>query len=330
LEHVHVRGIVCRCLRLELVAGIGIALAMPALAMTVENGRRLATQTSMAAETRDQRGRTQATVFVNVTGADGLPATGAVTMSDRGTQLAGAALNAKGEASIVLTLPAGDHALSATYTGDATHKPSASAVAQVSAQVTGTPNFTVSVSPASLSLTAGQSGTIVASVTPQNSAALTAPMFITMSCAGLPDQSSCTFTPENIEVLPGATVALTSSMVILTQSASSASIAHPQSNFRGSNSVAWAILFPGALTLGGLAWGARRRAWLSRFSVLGLLALIAVLGTTACNPRYDYFNHGPPINPATPAGTYTINVTAQSSNGVSAITNSTSMVLTVR
>jgi hypothetical protein len=32
LEQVHVRGIVRRGLRLELVAGLGIALAMPALA----------------------------------------------------------------------------------------------------------------------------------------------------------------------------------------------------------------------------------------------------------------------------------------------------------
>jgi PKD repeat protein len=55
-----------------------------------------------------------------------------------------------------------------------------------------------------------------------------------------------------------------------------------------------------------------------------------MLGTTACNARYDYFNHGPPQNPATPAGTYTVTLTAQSSNGVTAITNSTTMALTVK
>jgi len=55
-----------------------------------------------------------------------------------------------------------------------------------------------------------------------------------------------------------------------------------------------------------------------------------MLGTTACNSRYDYYNHGPPANPATPAGTYTVYVTAQSSNGVTAITNSTTMALTVK
>ena len=45
------------------------------------------------------------------------------------------------------------------------------------------------------------------------------------------------------------------------------------------------------------------------------------LGTTACNPLYNYYNHGPVPNPATPSGTYTVTVTAQSSNGVTAITN---------
>ena len=184
-------------------------------------------------------------------GEDGLPATGGVAISDRGIQLAGASLNAKGEATVLVALPAGDHSLAATYAGDATHRPSVSPVADAQAQVSGTPNFTIAVSPSTLSLKAGQSGSITASVTPQNSSALTAPMFITMSCSGLPDQSSCSFTPENIEIQPNATAAVTSSMVLLTQASStSASIAHSRPN-----SVAWAVLLPGALGLGGLAWG---------------------------------------------------------------------------
>jgi hypothetical protein len=114
-------------------------------------------------------------------------------------------------------------------------------------------------------------------------------------------------------------------LVILTQAQSTASVTHSRSN-----SVALAILLPGALCFGGLAWGARRRPWLQRLSLLTLLALVTVMGTTGCNPRYDYFHHGPPINPATPSGTYTVIVTAQSSNGVTAITNSTTLALTVK
>jgi hypothetical protein len=55
-----------------------------------------------------------------------------------------------------------------------------------------------------------------------------------------------------------------------------------------------------------------------------------VLGTTGCNPLYNYRNHGPSPNLPTPAGTFTLLVTAQSSNGVTATTHSTTMVLTVQ
>ena len=319
------RGIVCRGLRLELVAGLIIALAMPALSVVAAHAQGLPTQTALTAETRDLGGRTQVTVAVSVNGEDGLPPTGAVAIGDNGAQLAGAALNAQGQATVVLTLPAGDHSLTAVYAGDAAHQASISQATQVRAQVSSTPNFAVSIAPATMTLTPGQSGTIIASITPQNSATLTAPLFVTLSCSGLPDEAACTFTPENVEILPNATTPLTSAMVIATQAASSASAAHS-----GSSSAAWAFLLPGALGLGGLAWGARRRAWLNRLSLLALVGLVTVLGATACNARYDYFNHGPPQNPATPAGTYTVTVTAQSSDGVAAITNSTTLALTVQ
>ena len=317
-----------RGLRLELVAGLGIALAMPALAFAAQMSeaasyKRLATETTLAAETRDQGGRTQATLSVTVTGEDGLPATGPISIKDNGRPLAGAALDAQGRAKLVLALPAGDHELSALYSGDSTHRNSVSPSAIAHADSTSTPDFQISVAPATLSLTPGTSGNVIASITPENSSALTAPMFVTLSCSGLPDQSSCTFTPANIEILPNATAAVTSSMVVLTQQAS-ASAARP-----GASSAALAILLPGAFGLGGLAWAMRRRAWLQRLSLLGLLALVSVVGTTACNARYKYYNHGPPPNPATPAGTYTIDVTAQSSNGVTATTHTTTLALTI-
>lgn len=324
----HVRGIVCRGLRLELVAALGFALAMPSLPLVAQNAQNLATQTSIRVETRDQGGSTQAVVSVTVAGEDGLPASGAVAISDHSAQLAGAALNAQGQAGIVVTLPAGDHSLRAIYSGDSTHLGSVSQPSAVHALTSTAPSFGISISPGTLSLTPGQTGAIIASVTPVNAAALSAPMFVTLSCSGLPDQASCTFTPENVEILPNATAAVTSTMVIVTQQGSAAAPAftvHPRSN-----PVAWALLLPGALGLGSLAWGTRRRRWLNRLSLLALVALVTMLGTTACAPRYAYFNHGPPPNPATPAGSYTIEVTAQSSNGITAITQNTTLALTVQ
>jgi len=185
---------------------------------------------------------------VTVTGEDGLPALGAVVLSDQSRQLAGAALNAEGQAKVVLDLPAGDHLLSAAYIGDATHQASTSLSAGVHAMSsTGTPDFQVSASPATLTLTAGQSGTVTASITPVYATSLTAPMFVTLSCSGLPDQSSCSFTPGTIEIQPNATAAITSTMVIVTQMASSASVAHERGN-----TVAWALLLPGVFGLAAL------------------------------------------------------------------------------
>ena len=150
-------------------------------------------------------------------------------------------------------------------------------------------------------------------------------MFVTLSCSGLPDESSCVFTPENVEILPNATAPLTSNMLVITQLASSASLDRPRSN-----GLALAVLLPGALTLGGVAFSFRRRPWLHRLSLLALVALVSLLGTTACNARYDYYHHGPPLNSATPAGTYTVDVTAQSSNGVTATTHTTTLAFTVQ
>ena len=315
-----------RGVRLELVAALCVALFIPALGAAAQSAATLTTETTILAETHDLHGRTLAAVTVTVLGEDGLPAAGAVSLRDGGVDFAGAALDAKGEAHLTVNLTAGSHALQAAYVGDASHLPSRSQVAHVEAQTNTIPNFTIAVAPTTLTLTPGQSGSATTTITPVNSANLTAPMFVTLSCSGLPDQAACAFTPENIEILPNATAGVTSTMVLTTQigSQSDALLKRPVST-----PVALAILFPGAFAFSGLAWSARRRAWLQRLSLLTLVALVTLLGTTACNPRYKYFNHGPTPNRQTPAGTYSVTVAAQSSNGVTAITNTTTLALTV-
>ena len=321
------RRMFSRDLRLGLVAGLGIALAMPASVVSAESPGALATQTVLTAETHDRGGLTKTTLNVAVTGEDGLPASGTVVIKDHGKAVAGVALDAKGHATVTVELLAGDHSLSAVYNGDAAHLVSASQANTVHALASTAPDFSVSVAPTTLSLKQGQSGSVLASVTPVNAASLTAPMFVTLSCSGLPDQTTCTFTPENVQILPNATTAVTSSMVIATQAASLAK-ASPDVH-RGSSPVAWAVLLPGTLGLAGLAFGARRRRWLSRFVLLALVGFVAVLGATACSPLYNYKNHGPTTNLPTPTGNYNVTVTAQSSNGITATTHFTNMALTV-
>jgi hypothetical protein len=315
-----------RGLRLQLVAALGIAVAIPALGATAAS-KQQATQTTLLVSTADLNGRTQATLSMAVTGADGQPATGSVALTDHGKPLAGFALDAEGHLTATVELAPGDHSLSAAYVGDQTHLTSSSGVTPVRAVAGTTPDFAVSIAPATISLVQGQAGTATVSITPINAASLTAPMFVTISCAGLPDQSACTFTPENLEIPVGATAAINSTLVIATQRGSLVK-AEPLLT-RGARPVAWAVLLPGALVLGGLAFGARRRRFFGRLVLLALVGFVAALGTTACNPLYNYKNHGPTPNLPTPAGTYTITVNAQSSNGVTATTHNTTFALTV-
>jgi len=319
-------GMFRRAMRLHLVAGLSIAVAMPSLAATSAITQQ-ATQTSLAVDAHDLNGRTQATLSMTVMGADGQPAAGTIALSDHGKPLAGFALDAQGHATGKITLAPGDHSLSAVYTGDQSHLGSSSLGTPVRAVTGSTPDFSVSISPGTLSLKQGQSGSAMVSVTPINAVSLTSPMFVTISCSGLPDQSACTFTPENIEIPIGATAAINSSLVLSTQAPSLAK-ANPGIR-REVRTVAWAVLLPGTLLLGGLAFSARRRRFLSRLVLLGLVAFVSALGTTACSPLYNYKNHGPPQNLPTPAGTYSVTVAAQSSNGVTATTHTTTVGLTV-
>src|SRR5258708_6932993 len=134
---------------------------MPAMAVSAESPRGLATQTILTAEIHDLAGRTQSTLTVAVTGEDGLPASGAVVIKDHGKALAGVALDAQGHAKATVDLAAGDHSLSAAYNGDATHLVSASQVSGVHALAGTAPDFGTSIAPATLSLKQGQSGSIV-------------------------------------------------------------------------------------------------------------------------------------------------------------------------
>ncbi len=318
-----------RRLRLQLVAGLGIALALPAFALAAETSQALATSTTLAAETHTVNGSTQATVSVAVTNENGTAVSGSVVIEDNSQPLAGVALRSDGRATTVLTLGPGSHSLTAVYTGTSASLSSTSQASVVAAAATATPDFGIAVSPATLSLTQGQSGTVTVSVTPSNASALTAPLFITVSCSGLPDQSKCSFTPASVEILPNATSALTSSLVISTVGSNTARLDLPPAA-RRTSPITWALLLPGALGFASLAFGARRRAWLSRLSLLGLLAVLTMLGTTGCNPLYNYENHGPSANLPTPTGTYTITIAGQSSNGVTATTHTTSLALTVK
>ncbi len=339
LEQVQVRSFVRRPLRLELLRFAFATALVLALAPAVF-AQAVSTRTNLAV-TPLANGASQVTV--NVTGADGKPATGVIDIEESGHLLAQTQLSAAGQASVPVTLAAGDHTLTAVYPGDAAHQASTSVAHNVQTQVTGgTPTFQVGVSAVSpstlpMTLTAGQSGTVQVTLTPVNNASLgDTPMFVTLSCSGLPSLAYCSFAPANLEIQsttptscaagsPASACPPTSLMVISTQAQTA--FRAPQ---RDADPIAWALLLPGVLGLGGLGFAARRRRWLQRLALVAFVGMFTTVGMTGCNPQYYYYNHGPGLPPATPAGTYTITITGQSSNGVTATTSSTTMVLTVK
>ncbi len=351
LEQVHVIGKNCRGLRLLWVAGCGIALA---LLPAVRAFGLTSTSTSLSAQTSTQAcpttglTTTLATLTVTVTGSGGVPS-GTVNIFDNASaspvQIASATLNASGQATVSLYLSNNSpsstpHTLQAVYAGNSTYATSSSAFASASIASQCNTTFAVSVSNISpsassaMSLTPGQSGTATVTVTPSQVfvASLNttgAPSFVTVSCSGLPSLSSCAFTPVSLEILPGQDAGVVSTMLIQTEDQTAGAVPPARPGHKD-NPIAWAILLPGMLGLGGLAWGARRRRWLQRLSLVALVGLVTTLGATGCNPRYYYLNHGPTTPPATPSGTFTVTVAGQSSNGVTAITNTTTFQLTVQ
>jgi hypothetical protein len=344
-----VRGMSCRNVRLGWLAVLGMAMASPALTASAQgsitsNTAFTSVQTSQAsAQTNNPSGVpcSLTTLTVSVSGASGVP-TGTVTIKDGVTSpvaIGSQTLSPSstyGVASFTFALSAVSHTLTAVYSGDSTYASSTSLVpasATISSQCSSSFAVTVSSMSPSNTLTAGQTGTAIVTITPLPSYIESlgkAPAFVTVSCSGLPEHASCSYTPENVEIVPGQYEGVTSDMVLTTQAQGTSRAILPAKPGHKSGPVAWAFLLPGMLGLGGLAWGARRRAWLQRLMLLALLGLVTALGTTACSPLHNYYNHGPPVNGATPSGTYPVVVTGQSTNGVSAITNSTVITVTVK
>lgn len=342
------RGILCRGLRLELVRGLGLALAMPALALVAGHAQDVSTTTTLTAtstqavQVNPAATCTLTNLQVTVTANAGVAAGTVAIMDGSGSsavQLASVALDATGQATAVLDLAEGAHALSAVYAGNTTFESSTSASSSLTissqcaaAFVVTVSNLTSANNPAN-TLTPGQAGTAVVTVVPSQdfvSSLAKAPGYVALSCSGLPDQAGCILTPADVEILPGQGAAVSSSMAIQTYAAATSSISPAARPGKNAAPIAWAFLLPGSLGLIGLAWGTRRRQWLSRLSLVALVGLIALLGTTACNPRYGYEHHGPAANPATPAGTYTVTVTGQYNNGVTANISNTTFALTVK
>jgi Bacterial Ig-like domain (group 3) len=286
-------------------------LGMVAGAATAENTA--ATQTTLTVATDNAGPRTRATLTAHVsTDQTGSPS-GVVNFRSGETDLGSALLDSEGNASLQTDiLPAGPHQVVAIYQGKSAYQSSTSKIEHLQANVSTVAGFTVAATPTSLSTAVGGFVSSVVTVTPVNGFNA----YVSLSCTGLPINATCTFTPVNVPAActtsaSGAETCTpgTSVMQIQTQTPSPLTAARTSDD---SGIRRYAFVFPAVFGLAGLGLS-KRRAW--RNLLLATLVFSGAMGMTACSERYNYLNHGPPGNPGTPAGSYTITVQAQSSTG---------------
>lgn len=304
----------------------GLALAI-ALACSLLASAQARTYTTLSIPAQDAQGH--ATVAVSVLDEAGQPVSGAVSLADvsHGNHpLAGAALDAKGSATFAIdSLAAGDHSLQVNYIGDAHHDASTSAPVPYAASAPALPDFTIALAPTTATVSVGGTATTTITITPVNGFT----GFISLSCSGLPiDFVACNSTPANLEITSAA--AQTAIMNIQTTATSSTTTllrrqAVPGTPLSGHGAPVLAVLLPGVALF---AFLGRKRKHLLRSSLMILLASAMLFASTGCSARYWYL-HLNPVFGGTPAGTYTIVVTAQTSNGVTAAEHSSSIALTV-
>jgi hypothetical protein len=275
------------------------------------------TQTTLAVATNDAGPRTRVTLTAHVSAeTSGSPA-GVVNFRSGDADLGSAVVDAEGNASLQTdVLTAGTHQVTALYKGQAAYLASTSKAEQVEAHASTVAGYTVSATPSSVSTVVGGFADTVITVTPNNGFNA----YVSLSCNGLPVNTTCTFTPLNVPAVCTSTTSCTpgTSVVQIQTLAPSPGIA------KGNG--ASVMVFPLLLGLAGLGAG-KRRGW--RNLALGLLAFAGAMGMTACSQRYNYLHHGPPDNPGTPEGTYTVTVAAQSATGAEITTPPTSPQITL-
>jgi hypothetical protein len=218
----------------------------------------------------------------------GRPApTGSVSFYDGTTLLGSAPISGSVATFTTSGLAVGSHSITAVYGGDGNFNFVTSSAVPVTVTSV-SPGFTLTPSPASLTIPRGQNG--VASLTLTANAAFSGTVALT--CSGLPANATCTLSPASVGLAAGGSA--TSTLVIGTTT--SAALHNPLDRSPWKTPA-------GVVSLAALLWVfARRRSLPRLFSVLLLGALAsAAMSLTACG--------GGSVK-AAPVGTYKVTITA--------------------
>jgi hypothetical protein len=176
-----------------------------AVVVTVSAPAKIATTTSLSASAMQITAGQNVTFSATVAPASGSTApTGTVNFYDNAS-LAGSATLAAGMAQFSTTsLSNGAHSFTAGYAGDANNSASNSAAVNVSVGAAPAADYTLGMSGSALSVSAGGSGSLNVTVTPENGFK----QAVTFSCAGLPSGATCMFSPASVTPSGGTTSAM--------------------------------------------------------------------------------------------------------------------------
>lgn len=188
------------------------------------------------------------------------------------------------------------------------------AVATATYTISTNPDYKLSVTPSTLTIVAGQSGTAMFTVTPVNGFSSQ----VTFACSGLPSEATCSFDPPSVTPGGGNPV---SSTVTINTTAASAALRGPR---RSSSYLNYELLIPCLGVIFAISTR-RKRAFLG-LRVFGMFALLVLAaGLTSCGSSSKAGNPG---TPGTPAGASTVTVTA-SASGTGAINQTATLTVTI-
>jgi hypothetical protein len=212
------------------------------------------------------------------------------------------------------TFDAGNHAISASYGGDASFNASSSSGAS---SFTIQPGFFAAVpsNQSEIPISApGESGSTSVNVSYSSGFSGT----ITLACSGLPSGAACLFSQSPITAT-GTLTTTSSAITVTTTAAGSTAMLEPP---HSANPATWPAL-AGFVLFSVVLVGASRRQHKSRI-LLAMFALIVL--APGCGGGGGSSNHGPPPNLGTPAGTYNVTVNAVSGS----TTSTTGFILIVQ